>query len=153
MALLFLCGVRLVMTSPAHQATGGLVQISGPLLEGRAPQILDSWMRANMNLIADTSEAIVRSELDAVLKTQSPGGYRSQISSATRFNRAATHDVVVHDSGVIYGPWLAGTGSRNAPVTRFRGYTHWRKAAQRIEQLAHKTTVGTLRQLVRKLGD
>ena len=138
------------MTSPAH-LSGGLVQISGPLLEGRAPQILDAYMRNNMNLIAKLAEDVVRQELDVVL--QNPTGfYRSQISSAVRHNRVTTHDVVVHDSGVIYGPWLAGTGSRNAPVTRFRGYTHWRKAAQRIEQLARQTTVATLRQLVRKLG-
>ena len=113
--------------------------------------ILDDYMRANMSLIAKLAEDAVRQELDVVL--QNPTGfYRSQISSATRFNQVATHDVVVHDSGVIYGPWLAGTGSRNAPVTRFRGYTHWRKAAQRMEKLAKQTTVATLRQLVRKLG-
>jgi hypothetical protein len=139
------------MTSPAHQVSGGLVQISGPLLDGRAPAILDNYMRANMGLIAKLAEDAVRQELDVVLRNPT-GFYRSQISSATRFNRTATHDVVVHDSGVIYGPWLAGTGSRNAPVTRFRGYTHWRKAAQRIEKLARQTTVATLSQLVRKLG-
>ncbi len=139
------------MTSPAHQASGGLVQISGPLFDGTAPMILDNYMRANMALIAKLAEDAVRSELDAVL--QNPTGfYRSKIDSAVRSNRAATHDVVVHDSGVIYGPWLAGTSSRNAPVTRFKGYTHWRKAAQRIEKLAKQTTVATLRQLVRKLG-
>ncbi len=114
--------------------------------------ILDNYMRANMGLIAKLAEDAVRSELDAVL--QNPTGfYRSKIDSAVRSNRAATHDVVVHDSGVIYGDWLAGTGSRNAPVTRFKGYNHWRKAAQRIEKLARRTTVATLRQLVRKLGD
>ncbi len=141
------------MTTPAHQVSGGLVQLSGPLLEGRAPQILDDYMRANMNLIAKLSEDAVRSELDVVLVNPT-GAYRSSITSATRFNKAATFDVVVTDSGApaIYGPWLAGTSSRNAPVTRFRGYTHWRKAAQRINTLARQTTVGTLRQLVRKLG-
>ena len=139
------------MTTPAHQVSGGLVTLSGPLFDGRAPMILDDYMRANMGLIAKLAEDAVTSELDVVL--QNPTGfYRSKISSAVRANRLATHDVVVHDSGVIYGPWLAGTGSRNAPVTRFRGYNHWRKAAQRIEKLARQTTVGTLRQLVRKLG-
>lgn len=39
---------------------------------------------------------------------------------------------VVHDSGVIYGPWLAGTGSRNR-TTRFKGYPHWRLARQRAD--------------------
>jgi hypothetical protein len=25
----------------------------------------------------------------------------------------------------VYGPWLAGIGSRNFPVTKFKGYDHW----------------------------
>ena len=139
------------MTSPAHQVSGGLVAISGPLFDGRAPQILDDWMRANMKTVADTAEATVRSELDVVLRHPT-GAYRASITSAVRFNRVATHDVVVTDSGdpAIYGPWLAGTGSRNSP--RFRGYTHWRKAAQRMEKLAPQVMVATLRQLMVKLG-
>ena len=138
------------MTTPAHQS-GGLVTLSGPLFDGKATQIVDNYMQNNMKTIADTAEATIRSELDAVL--QNPTGfYKSQISSATRFNQTATYDVVVHDSGVIYGPWLAGTGSRNAPVTRFKGYNHWRKAAQRMEALAPQIMIGTLPQLLMKLG-
>lgn len=129
----------------------GLVRLSGPVLEGRSPMIVDNWMRSNLDLIGTLAVDAVRGELDVVL--QNPTGYyRSHIAAASRFNAAATFDVVVHDSGVIYGPWLAGTGSRNYPVTRFRGYAHWRKAGQRIGQLARQTTVGTLPQLVRKLG-
>jgi hypothetical protein len=128
-----------------------LVTLTGPMLEGRASLILDNYMRANMNLIATLAVDAVQQELDVVL--QNPTGfYRKQIRSVVRHNRRATHDVVVDDSGVVYGPWLAGTGSRNSPVTRFKGYTHWRKAAQRIEKLSKTVTVGTLPQLVRKLG-
>lgn len=129
----------------------GLVQISGPLLDGRGPQILDGWMDANMGLIANLAEDAVKAELDVYLKNPT-GFYKSQIQAVQRRNPAAKFDVVVHDSGVVYGPWLAGTGSRNFPVTRFRGYPHWRRAAERISQLARQTTVGTLPQLVRKLG-
>ncbi len=134
------------------QGTHELVQISGPLLEGRGPIILDEYMKANLNLIAKLAEDAVQQELDVVL--QNPTGYyRSQISSTVRAGVGRTHpDVAVHDSGVIYGPWLAGTGSRNAPVTRFKGYTHWRKATQRIEQLAPQVVVATFSQLIRKLG-
>lgn len=131
--------------------SNGIVQISGPVLDGRGPMIVDDWLRSNMDLVAKLGEDAVKQELDAVL--QNPTGYyRSQISSAVRHNSAAGSDVVLHDSGVIYGPWLAGTGSRNAPVTRFKGYNHWRRAAQRMEDLAPQVMVSTLRQLVRKLG-
>lgn len=130
----------------------GLVQLSGPLLEGQGPRILDDYMKANLDLIAKLSEDAVQQELDVVLQNPT-GHYRSQITAYRRTGVGRTHyDVVLHDSGVIYGPWLAGTGTRNAPVTRFKGYKHWRKAQQRIEQLAPKVTVGTMKQLVRKLG-
>ena len=131
--------------------TKALVQLSGPILEGRAPMIVDDWMRSNLDLIGTLAVDVVRGELDVVL--QNPTGYyRSHIQAASRFNAASTFDVVVDDQGVIYGPWLAGTGSRNYPVTRFKGYAHWRRSAQKIGELARQTTVGTLRQLVRKLG-
>lgn len=42
----------------------------------------------------------------------------------------AIHD----DYQIVYGPWLEGVGSRNAPVTRFRGYGSFRKAAQTLER-------------------
>jgi hypothetical protein len=114
---------------------------------------MDDYMKANLDRIGDLAEDAVQQELDVVLVNPT-GFYRSQIKAERRTGTGRTHyDVVVHDSGVVYGPWLAGTGSRNAPVTRFKGYTHWRKAAQRIEKLAKDTIVGTLRQLTRKLGD
>lgn len=35
--------------------------------------------------------------------------------------------------GPVYGPWLEGVGSRNSPVTRFKGYHAFRKAASALE--------------------
>jgi len=44
-------------------------------------------------------------------------------------------DLVVNDgwpgSGLVYGPWLEGVGSRNA-TTRFKGYFSMRKAANSV---------------------
>jgi hypothetical protein len=37
-------------------------------------------------------------------------------------------------SGPVYGPWLEGIGSRNAPVTRFRGYHAFRKASEALQR-------------------
>lgn len=48
----------------------------------------------------------------------------------------------VNDMGVIYGPWLNGTGSRNWPVTRFRGYGGFSKSYLRVvESIGHVTQV------------
>ena len=40
----------------------------------------------------------------------------------------------VHDSNVVYGPWLEGTSSRNK-TTRFRGYALFRRATQQLDRL------------------
>lgn len=141
------------MTSPAHMS-GGLVQISGPLFSPFAGQIIDDYMRSNMDFIATLGEDAAIEEMTDVFQNPSPlgsGGYRDHVKAVARSSSGASADVVIHDSGVVYGPWLAGTGSRNA-TTRFKGYSHWRRTAQRMEELAPQVMVSTLRQLVRKLG-
>lgn len=46
----------------------------------------------------------------------------------------------VNDTGLPYGPWLNGTGSRNWPATRFRGYGGFSKAYLRVvESVGHVT--------------
>jgi len=42
-------------------------------------------------------------------------------------------DWVVHDRGIIYGPWLEGTSSRNH-TTRFKGYASFRRATDEVRQ-------------------
>ena len=138
--------------SATFNPSGGNVTLSGPLFDGLANILSDAWLSANMEKVADKAVEITKQELDNVLVTQTPF-YATQIQATVRSNRAAKHDVVVHDSGVIYGPWLAGTGSRNAPATRFAGYNHWRKVAQRLQSEAPLVLVGTLPQLVRKLNE
>lgn len=59
------------------------------------------------------------------------GYYKSQVHA-----RGVGDDRIVDDGGVIYGPWLEGVGSRNAPVTRFKGYSSFRRVAQRIDREA-----------------
>lgn len=53
-----------------------------------------------------------------------PGKWRSNVRMHAR---GSYHEVT--DSGIIYGHWLEGTGSRNR-TTRFKGYFMWRKALQ-----------------------
>lgn len=42
-------------------------------------------------------------------------------------------DWIVHDRGIIYGPWLEGTSSRNHS-TRFKGYQSFRRATDEVRQ-------------------
>lgn len=57
----------------------------------------------------------------------------------------------VNDRGVIYGPWLEGTGSRN-DTTRFKGYAAARRARQAIEKRIPQITAGALARAVARLG-
>jgi hypothetical protein len=58
---------------------------------------------------------------------------------------------VVDDSNVIYGPWLEGVGSRNEK-TRFKGYFTFRKAAQKLNDMAQHTVDAAVAKLVGRLN-
>ncbi len=57
----------------------------------------------------------------------------------------------VHDSGIVYGPWLEGVGSRNFPVTRFKGYSTFRKVRQEIERKAPNMLTSQTRRMAKDL--
>jgi hypothetical protein len=52
---------------------------------------------------------------------------------------------VVHDRGIVYGPWLEGTSTRNR-TTRFKGYHAFRQARQIMER---KTQAILQREVIR----
>lgn len=56
----------------------------------------------------------------------------------------------ISDGGVIYGPWLEGTGSRNQ-TTRFKGYGSFRKTAQfmrgKVREVLQKHLIVGIRKL------
>lgn len=95
---------------------GTEIHFSGPMFDGRALRAVREYVDEIPEEIGDEGVKIIRSELGRVLKHPT-GYYQSQIR--------ATHagaQVLIHDGRVVYGPWLEGTGSRNFPATRFRGY-------------------------------
>ncbi len=121
------------------------MRTSGPLFEGKADGVLADFLDACEQEVAQAGVGIVRSELRAVLRH--PTGYYSG-------HIATAHDSAgwqVTDSGVIYGPWLAGTGSRNR-TTRFKGYAHWRRSLQRLDKLAGQVAERILPDFLRRLS-
>ena len=86
---------------------------SGPVFDGRARAAVSAYIDDAEETIAQHGVNVVRSEMDHFLRNPT-GYYESRIQT----DRAGG-DSVVTDGGVIYGPWLAGVGSRNAPETRF----------------------------------
>lgn len=110
-------------------------KITGPLFDGTGYRIIDEYINAAQREIADFGRGVVLQELATHL--QHPTGYyESQVKV-----EAWREPVLITDGGVIYGPWLEGVGSRNAPVTRFKGYASFRRS------------VGEIRAHVRQIGD
>lgn len=104
------------------------VDVSGPVFDGRAATAAAEACDEAREDVAEFAEAYVLSEMGKVFR-QPTGYYESQVET----ERVSADTSRVHDNGVVYGPWLEGVGSRNFPVTRFKGYQHW----QRTKQLVH----------------
>lgn len=111
---------------------GSRVQQRGALFDGRALRALDEFTTAAVEAVAEQGVVAVRGELDRVLQNPS-GFYESQIAT----DRVSDERQAVTDQGVVYGPWLAGVGSRNA-TSDFGGYDHWRQATQQVDQRAQQ---------------
>lgn len=67
--------------------------------------------------------------LNAQIKHPTPY-YETQIIQQTR-----GEEEIVHDRGIVYGPWLEGTSRRNSS-TRFKGYASFRKATADMQSQA-----------------
>ncbi|MFE7072711.1 hypothetical protein ACFU96_21775 [Streptomyces sp. NPDC057620] len=104
---------------------------SGPIFDGRAQRVANAYVNRLERQLADEGRSILLEELDRVLKTQTP-------FYATRIKVEDGNKIT--DSRVVYGPWLAGIGSRNYPVTKFKGYDHWYVTRDRLN--ARKQGIG-----------
>lgn len=102
---------------------------SGPLFDGRLERAVAAAVDEAEEQIADVGVGEVRQALAQVL--QHPTGYYQSRIQTDR----AVGDWTVTDGGIVYGPWLAGVSARNRS-TRFKGYSHWRRATQRLQQQA-----------------
>jgi hypothetical protein len=112
-------------------ATESTVRVSGPLFDGTAVREVHQFSLDAVDQVSQQAHAEWMTNLDESIKHPTPY-YETQIN----IREEAPGTKVVNDRGVIYGWWLEGIGSRNAPVTRFRGYFARRKA---IVQTGAKT--------------
>jgi hypothetical protein len=76
----------------------------------------------------------------------STGNYRRNIS--TKFKSMGA---IVHDGGVVYGPWLEGLSSRN-DTTRFKGYGVYRKTASELQKISRGIMEAHARRWARKMN-
>lgn len=122
------------------------VDISGPLFRPGYPERVVAEYRDEVTLkVAGVGQSILHEHLHRLLRH--PTGYYQSHIAIKRFAAAA----VIHDSRVIYGWWLAGVGSRNFPVTKFKGYKHWPLTHQELEAKTPTIANHVLHQYVRRL--
>lgn len=119
--------------------------LSGPLLQGRAPHIIAEFIDAAQREVAAAAQAEVHQILDQSIKRPTPY-YETQITTSR-----LGPDVVVHDRGIVYGPWLEGVSERNRR-TRFKGYAAFRRSAQRTQARVPELVAVVYRRMLSRLG-
>ncbi len=100
-------------------------QSRGPIFDGRAQAVANAYVNRLERQLAEEGLNILREEMRAVFRH--PTGYYESRCVVVDGRK-------IWDSRVVYGPWLAGVGSRNFPVTRFKGYDHWIKTRRRLNE-------------------
>ncbi len=120
------------------------VEARGPLFDGRAEHEVKQFLDRAVYDVGSQGLANWQLNLDRSIKHPTPY-YETQVT----VQRAAT-DVVVHDRGIVYGPWLEGVGSRNR-TTRFKGYFSLRKAVQELRRQIPGLLEHTLRPFLERM--
>ena len=108
---------------------GLTASVRGPVFDARADTAARDFYEHARAEIADEGVNLVVGRLVQVIRHPTPF-YWTQI----RTDRLAG-DPVVTDRGVVYGPWLEGTSSRNQ-TTRFKGYKTFRQMRDRLQERA-----------------
>jgi hypothetical protein len=92
------------------------VDLHGSVFDGHAAEDIAKMAEDCQRAVAERAEFAWQMKMDDSFRHPT-GYYQSHINIAQR-----DKDLVVNDQGVVYGFWLEGIGSRNAPVTSFKGY-------------------------------
>jgi hypothetical protein len=119
---------------------------SGPIYTRAADKAAHDFTEELEDDIADYALGELRREMHLHFKNPT-GYYESQVRI-----RQDEPEKVIHDGGVVYGPWLEGVGSRNFPVTRFRGYSIFRRVFQRVENRSDVMAARLLPRYLRRMG-
>jgi hypothetical protein len=122
------------------------MEMNGPLFDGQAAIAASDLCEEIEREVGDEGVDMVRARLDQVLKAPT-GHYRSQIR-ATPYRG----DIKVTGEDVIYHWWLEGVGSRNFPVTRFKGYGTFKITAGALRARAASVAERVMRPFVNRMG-
>jgi hypothetical protein len=121
------------------------VEVSGPVFDGRAYEILDRYAAAVCERIADEGQKRIRDRLGEVL--EHPTGYyvgHVRVEGSGTLRR-------VNDSNVVYGPWLEGESRRNES-TPYKGRHTFRDIGDELDRDAVQLAEEVLPPYLAELG-
>lgn len=133
------------------------ITISGPIFQ-KPPRGLRDGVQKIVQRVVEAGEQ----RLDVMLRPRPRGVYLSASQAgrgkaSTGHYRRNLHASVtnlngrIDDGGVVYGPWLEGTGRRNS-TTRFKGYRSFRQTSQYLVKNFQRIAGPAIRRLIERLG-
>jgi hypothetical protein len=122
------------------------MELNGPLFDGIAARVARDMARDVEQALADQGQNMVLGRLIQVIRKPTPY-YWTQLEQINR--RGGTE---VTGESVIYHWWLEGVGSRNFPVTRFKGYRSFEITARALGQRAESVAEPVVRHHMPAMG-
>lgn len=134
------------------------LKATGPIFTGKAPAITqragEGAVRELVSLGQQRLAMLLRPRPGGVFLAASQAGKGKASTGNYRRHLHATSSGMegrLTDSGVVYGPWLEGVGSRNA-TTRFKGYASFRRVGQWMNSVAKKVLAAHVSKAVREIN-
>lgn len=104
-------------------------RVHGPISSGQMIRDAAMYSHDVAEEIAETAEETWVRNLQGSIRVPTPY-YWTRID-----HREITPTLYeVHDHDIVYGPWLEGTGSRNAPDSIFPGYWSQARAKEEVKR-------------------
>jgi hypothetical protein len=122
------------------------VDTSGPLWDGRADKALDDFLEEAVWEITKEGRGDLGVRFITHFKKPT-GNYESHVEAQHLDNHGW-----IHDNMIIYGPWLEGVGSRNYPVTKFKGYWSFKTVAAELQDKAVPIAERVLPRFLARMG-
>lgn len=114
------------------------------------PYVTRAFLHKAQDRVANEAERKIHAFQNLLFRYQSSpktGYYERHI-----VNRDLGSRHIITDSDVVYGPWLEGIGSRNYPVTRFKGYAIFRRTARDVQSRADELVAPIIKELCEALN-
>lgn len=127
-----------------------MAELRGPFFSPGEPYVTRAYLHKAQDRIANEAERKVHAFQSLLFRYQSspPTGYEARHI----VNRDLGSMHIIQDTNIVYGPWLDGTGSRNFPRTRFKGYAIFRRTTNDVQARAVDIAMPVIKQWVEAMN-